>query len=156
MRELDDETKALLEKENQRYKIAQEAMEIEMQVYRDKNAQDEAAHQLKVRDSDIKYQQNQNQALKNELERATSYYDTVLAEVRSKVDSEKDGIEELQRELQMLEAERDSLRTEISTIRREIDSKKEYRSGPSNSDLDIAIRTKLVQVEEAEEKRRSA
>lgn len=156
MRELDEETKALLEKENQRYKIAQEAMEIEMQVYRDKIAQDEAAHQLKVRDSDIKYQQNQNQALKNELERATSYYDTVLAEVRSKVDSEKDGIEELQRELQMLEAERDSLRTEISTIRREIDSKKEYRSGSSNSDLDIAIRTKLVQVEEAEEKRRSA
>lgn len=127
LRELDEETKALLEKENQRYKIAQEAMEIEMQVYRDKIAQDEAAHQLKVRDSDIKYQQNQNQALKNELERATSYYDTVLAEVRNKVDSEKDGIEELQRELQMLEAERDSLRTEISTIRREIDSKKEYR-----------------------------
>ena len=41
---------------------------------------------------------------------------------------------------------------EISGIRKENDTKKEYRSGSSNSDLDIAIRTKLLQVEEAEEK----
>ena len=44
----------------------------------------------------------------------------------------------------MLETERDSLWTEISTIWKDIDSKKEYRSGTSSSDLDVAIWTKLI------------
>lgn len=42
--ELDLETRELIEKENQRYKIAQEAADIEIQVYRDKIAADEATH----------------------------------------------------------------------------------------------------------------
>jgi len=56
----------------------------------------------------------------------------------------------------MLEAEWDQIRMEISSIWKDIDSKKEYWSGSSTSDLDVAIWTKLMQVEEAEEKWRSA
>ena len=44
LHELDIETKSLIEKEKQRFKIAQEAAEIEVQLYRDKIAADEAAY----------------------------------------------------------------------------------------------------------------
>lgn len=81
--------------------------------------------------------------MKNELERATSYYESVLQEVRAKVDSEKEGLQDLENELRSLEQERDALRFEVGGLRKEIDTRKEYWSGTTNSDLDMAIRNKL-------------
>lgn len=81
---------------------------------------------MRIKESDVKYQHNQNQALKNELERATSYYESVLQEVRAKVDSEKEGLQDLENELRSLEQERDALRFEVGGLRKEIDTRKEY------------------------------
>ncbi len=122
-----------------RYKVAVESTQLESQVYKDRIVADEVAHQMRIKESDVKYQHNQNQALKNELERATSYYESVLQEVRTKVDTEKEGLQDLENDLRNLEQERDSLRFEIGGLRKEIDQKKEFRSGSTNSDLDMAI-----------------
>lgn len=63
--------------------------------------------------------------------------------MRAKVDAEKEGLDELDEELHQLESERDSLRFEVSQLWKEIEGKKEYRTGTSNADLDMAIWNKL-------------
>ena len=156
LRELDIESQGLLEKEKDRHKIAQEAAEIEAQVIKDRIMADEQANTLRIKECDIKYQQNQHSALKNELERASGYYEQVLQDVRNKVDSEKENIAQLESEVKDEEQELEELRQEVAGLRREVNQKREYKTNESGNDLDLAIRNKLEQVEEAEERRRDA
>ena len=76
--------------------------------------------------------------------------------MRQKVDQEKEGLDGLENELRQFEEERDYLKQEITDLRQEVDEKRNYKSGNSGAELDISIRNKLAQVEEAEEKRRRA
>lgn len=154
--DLDREVRNLLEKEGQRYKIASEAAEIEQQVIKDKIFADEQQNTLKVKECDVRYQENQHAALKNELDRATTYYDQVLQEVRNKADIERQGLDDLENELRQYEQEREDLRQEVNSLRHEVNEKRDYRPEDSEADLDSLIRAKLTQVEEAEEKRRHA
>ena len=78
LEDLVKETDLLQSKEQERNRIAREAAEIEAQVLRDRIKSDERAHQIRIKECDIKYQHNQHQALKNELDRATNYYESVL------------------------------------------------------------------------------
>lgn len=152
---IDADTQRLLEKENERYNVELDVIDLETKCRNDTYTLDEKDHTAGIKDANIAYQNNHLEALKNELARANKYYDLILEEVKTKIDEESKEIKDLELELRTKKTEREQLRKNTESLRSEINMSMAV-DDHNDGNLDDQIRLKLQQLEIAEKERRDA
>ena len=152
---IDADTQKLLEKENERFNVELDVIDLETKCRNDTYTLDEKDHAAGIKDANIAYQNNHLDALKNELTRANKYYDQILNEVRDKIDEETKEIKDLELQLKAKKGERERLRKNTESLRAEISTSMNLED-QDEEDLDAQIKHKLQQVEDAENERKQA
>ena len=99
LKNVDQDTQKLLEKEKERYNVELDVIDLENKCRNDNYALDEKDHAIGIKDANIVYQQNHLDALKNELSRANKYYDDILNQIKQQIEEESRDVKDLEQQL---------------------------------------------------------
>lgn len=152
---VDTDAQRLIEKEQERYNVELDVIDLEGKCRNDNYALDEKDHAIGIKDANIDYQKNHLDALQNELDRANNYYDGIINQVKSKIEEESKDIKDLEYQLKEKKDERERLRKKTESLRADVNMSLSTDLD-NGKDLDTEISRKLQEVEEAEKLRKDA